>query len=227
MTRASTIAIDGTAASGKSTIGEMLARRLGYLYLDTGAMYRAVALAALRSGMEIANEEKVSRLAQSIRLEILPPDGYDDGRQYNILLDGEDVTWSLRTPEVNAVVSQVSTYPGVRRALTRLQRRIGQHGKVVMVGRDIGTVVMPDADLKLFLDASPEERAHRRHKEMAARGVESSFDEVLRWIMHRDQIDSCRDIAPLRPADDAVIIDTTNMSVEEVFEKALKLAEDP
>ncbi len=227
MTKASTIAIDGPAASGKSTIGEMLARKLGYLYLDTGAMYRAVALAALRRGVDISDEKRVSQIARSIDLEILPPGDHRDGRQYTVLLDGEDVTWHLRTPEVNAVVSQVSAYPGVRQALTEAQRKIGRRGRVVMVGRDIGTVVLPDADLKLFLDASPEERARRRHREMEQRGVASSFDEVLRWILHRDAVDSGRDVAPLRPADDAVVIDTTDMSVEEVFEKALALAEDP
>ncbi len=227
MTRASTIAIDGPAASGKSTIGEMLARKLGYLYLDTGAMYRAVALAALRRGADISDEERVSQIAREIDLEILPPGDHDDGRQYTVLLDGEDVTWNLRTPEVNAVVSQVSAYPGVRRALTEAQRRIGRRGRVVMVGRDIGTVVMPDADLKLFLDASPEERARRRHREMVQRGVASSFDDVLKWILLRDTIDSSRDVAPLRPAEDAVVIDTSEMNVDEVFERALTLAEDP
>ncbi len=226
MSKATTIAIDGPAASGKSTIGHLLAERLGYLYLDTGAMYRAVALAALKRGIDTNDEKAVSELASSIDLRILPATERD-GRQYTVLLDGEDVTWQIRSPEVNAVVSQVSAYHGVRQAMTELQREIGRKGKVVMVGRDIGTVVMPDADLKIYLDASVEERARRRYKEMIEQGRCVTMEEVMEQIRKRDSIDSGRDLAPLRPAPDAVIIDTTNMDIDAVLYKATELALDP
>ncbi len=227
MSKATTIAIDGPAASGKSTIGQMLAEKLGYLYLDTGAMYRAVALAALKRGIDIDDEESVSRLAETIDLEILPVHSDSDGRQYTVMLDGEDVTWQIRSPEVNSVVSHVAAYRKVREAMTRLQRAIGRRGKVVMVGRDIGTVVMPDADLKIYLDASVEERARRRYRELLERGESVRFGEVVEQIRKRDSLDSRRSLAPLRPADDAVIIDTTNMDIEDVLDRALELALDP
>ncbi|MBC7225542.1 MAG: (d)CMP kinase, partial [Anaerolineae bacterium] len=167
----STIAIDGPAASGKSTIGGLLAKELGYLYLDTGVMYRAVTLEALRAGVDIADEEAVVALAHRLRIEVLPPGPeHRDGRPYTVLADGRDVTWEIRTPEVDAAVSPVSAYPGVREVLTEAQRQIGRRGRVVMVGRDIGTVVLPDADLKIYLDASPEERARRRYLERLDRG---------------------------------------------------------
>jgi cytidylate kinase len=226
LSKATTIAIDGPAASGKSTIGYLLAKSLGYLYLDTGAMYRAVALAALKRGIDIDDEEAVSSLARSIDLEILPAK-HDDGRQYTVLLDGEDVTWQIRSPEVNSVVSHVSAYPVVRRAMTELQREIGKRGKVVMVGRDIGTVVMPDADLKIYLDASVEERARRRYRDLLERKSDVSLEEVIEQIKKRDTIDSGRALAPLRPAKDAFIIDTTDMCIDDVLNKALELAEDP
>ena len=217
-----TIAIDGTAASGKSTIGELLARRLGYLYLDTGAMYRAITWVALERGLDIGDEEAITALANEIEITITRPT-VDDGRQYTVYANGEDVTRQIRRPEVDASVSPVSAYPGVREALTRQQRRIGRRGSVVMVGRDIGTVVMPDADLKIYLDASVEERARRRYKELLERGESIEYEEVLAAMRRRDKIDSERKVAPLRPAEDAIIIDTTEMTVDEVLAKVMEL----
>lgn len=211
------ITIDGPASSGKSTIGERLAEQLGYLYFDTGCMYRAVTAVALRRGVEIYSEVQVGALAERIRIEIRPSTA-DDGRQYTVLADGEDVTWALRDPDVDANVSIVSAYPRVRAILTEEMRRLGERGAVVMVGRDIGTVVMPDAPLKIYLDASVEERARRRHAENVARGQASDYEAVLVSLRERDRIDSKRATAPLRPAYDAHIIDTTGLSPEQVLD---------
>jgi len=212
----STIAIDGPAASGKSTIGELLARCLGYLYFDTGVMYRAVTWAALERGIPIEDEAAVTVLAEQLRIDVVPP-AVDDGRQYTVLADEMDVTWAIRTPEVDANVSPVSAYPGVRRALVAQQRRVAAGRQVVMVGRDIGTVVLPGADLKLYLDASVEERARRRWREVRARGEEADYEPVLASMRRRDKIDSHREASPLRAADDAVIVDTTDQGIEEVL----------
>ena len=220
----STITIDGPAASGKSTIGELLARQLDYLYFDTGVMYRAVTWAALSRGIEIADETAVTQLAETLQIDVAPPDT-DDGRQYTVRADGVDVTWELRTPAVDAHVSTVSAYPGVRRAMVTQQRRVAAEGGVVMVGRDIGTVVLPDADLKLYLDASVEERARRRWKEIQGRGKAADYAAVLAAMRRRDQIDSNREVSPLRVADDAVVVDTTDMAIAEVLAEVERLAE--
>lgn len=210
------IAIDGPAASGKSTIAAALARKLGYLYFDTGVMYRAATWAALDRGVTISDEAAVTKLAEALQIDVKPP-SLDDGRQYDVLCDGVDVTWAIRTPEVDASVSPVSVYPGVRSALTAQQRRIGLRGDVVMVGRDIGTVVLPEAPLKIYLDASAEERARRRYREVQARGNQvQSYESILDNVKRRDAIDSSRATAPLKAAPDAVIIDSTDLSVDEV-----------
>jgi len=221
----STITIDGPAASGKSTVGERLARWLGYLYFDTGVMYRAVTWVALKRGVPIENEEAVTALARSLHIDVVPPT-VDDGRQYTVLADGEDVTWAIRTPEVDANVSVVSAYPGVREELVRQQRRIAAGGRIVMVGRDIGTVVLPDADLKIYLDATVEERAHRRWKERRERGERVDYEEVLQRMRRRDQIDSTREVSPLRVPPGAAVIDTTRMSVAEVLERVERLIDE-
>jgi cytidylate kinase len=218
----STIAIDGPAASGKSTIGGLLAERLGYVYLDTGVMYRAVTWAAIVRGIPIEDEARVSALAEQLKIDVVRPT-VDDGRQYTVLADGQDITWEIRCPEVNQGVSPVSTYSGVRAALTAQQRRIGRRGHIVMVGRDIGTVVLPDADLKIYLDATVEERAGRRYRELVARGEPADFCAVLQSVRRRDEIDSNRALAPLRAAEDAVIVDTTNLDVDQVLEQVLAL----
>jgi len=220
-----TIAIDGPASSGKSTIGELLARRMGYLYFDTGVMYRAVTWAALERGISIADEPAVTALAERLDIDVIPPTR-DDGRQYTVLADGTDVTWAIRTPEVNGNVSAVSAYPGVRRALVRQQRRVATGEAVVMVGRDIGTVVLPEADLKLYLDASVEERALRRWREVQARGNGTTYETVLSSMRRRDEIDSHRQVSPLRLADDAVLLDTTDMGIEEVLARVEQLVEE-
>jgi len=222
--RPSIIAIDGPAASGKSTIGALLAQRLGYLYFDTGVMYRAVTWIALRDGVPIEDEEAITRLAEHLHIDVQPP-MVDDGRQYTVLADSGDITWDIRRPEVDRTVSPVSAYPGVRRALTAQQRRIGQRGCIVMVGRDIGTVVLPEADLKIYLDASVEERAHRRYRELLGRGQNVPYEKVLADMRRRDRIDSTRPTAPLRPADDAIIVDTTGLSIDEVLGHVLALVE--
>jgi len=222
LTIPNSIAIDGPASSGKSTIGVRLAERLGYLFFDTGIMYRAVTLAVIRKGIDINDEDEVTRLAQIVHIDVRSP-SIADGRKEDVLLDGEDVTWAIRDPEVEKWVSKISAYAGVRKAMTQLQRRIGKRGRVVMVGRDIGTVVMPDADLKIYLDASLEERARRRYQELVQRGESVTLKEVLVGLKKRDQIDSSREIAPLKPAKDAVILNTDGLSIEEVLKKALEL----
>ena len=220
-----TIAIDGPAASGKSTLGKKLADDLGYLFFDTGVMYRAVTLAALQSDIPVTDEARVNDLAKASEIDLRTP-SVNDGRNCDILIDGVDVTWEVRRPEVDANVSLVSSYAGVRQALTAQQRRIGQRGRVVMVGRDIGTVVMPDADLKIYLDASAEERAHRRYLELIGRGEAANYDEILAAMRKRDRFDSTRALAPLRPARDAVILCSDGMGVDEVAAKVLEMVKE-
>lgn len=217
-----TIAIDGPAGSGKSTLGTLLADELGYLYFDTGVMYRAVTLAAIKKSLDISHEPEIGKLAQQLIIDVRPP-SEDDGRDYDVLLDGEDVTWAIREDEVNQYVSPVSAIAAVRDAMTAQQRRIAQENKVVMVGRDIGTVVMPDADLKIFLDAPVEVRAHRRYQELLDRGEDITFDAVLQSLKNRDQIDSSRKIAPLKKADDAFVIYADCLGIRQVLEKAKEL----
>jgi cytidylate kinase len=216
------IAIDGPAASGKSTVAEILAKELNYTFFDTGVMYRAVTLAALQRINDLDNESDVVKLAETIEIDVRKP-SLEDGRKYDVWVDGQDVTWEIRQPEVEANVSKVSAYPGVRNAMTAQQRRIGQKGMMVMVGRDIGTVVLPDADLKIYLDASAEERAKRRCEELKARGDSADYDEILNAMIKRDQIDSTRAVAPLKPAKDAIMIQSDHMSIEEVVRAIKKL----
>lgn len=218
----STITIDGPAASGKSTLGELLAKRLDYIYFDSGIMYRAMTWAALERGIPIADEDQVARLAETARVDVLPPT-MQDGRQFTVLLDGRDVTHDLHRPEVDRNVSPVSAYPGVRAAVTTQLRRIAARGRLIMAGRDIGTVVLPDADLKIYLDASPDERTRRRQREREAQGQQISFEEMKREILRRDIIDSTRAVAPLRRAADAVYLDNTGLDIEQTVERALEI----
>lgn len=225
------IAIDGPAASGKSTVGFALAQQLRYLYFDTGAMYRAVTWAALERGLDVSNAEVMGKLAERLVIDIQPPHAHVDGRQTTVLVDDEDVTWAIRTPDVDRHVSIVSAIPRVRAALTRHQRRISarfQEGTaevpgLVMVGRDIGTVVLPDAPLKIYLDAPVEERAQRRHAELLKRGKTVPYEQVLADMRRRDDTDSHRAVAPLRPAADAHILDTRGGSPQAVVERILAL----
>ncbi|MBN1179465.1 MAG: (d)CMP kinase [Anaerolineae bacterium] len=220
--KASTIAIDGPAASGKSTVGELLAQRLGYLYFDTGVMYRAVTWMALARAIPVEDEPAATALAECLHIDVTPPTA-DDGRQVTVLADGTDITWSIRRPEVDANVSLVSTYGGVRAEMVRQQRRVAGGGHIVMVGRDIGTVVLPDADLKVYLDASVEERARRRWRELERRGEPADYADVLAMMRRRDAIDSGRDIAPLSVPPGAVVVDTTDLSISEVVERVMQL----
>ncbi len=223
MTLPEIIAIDGPAASGKSTVGEKLADELGYLFFDTGVMYRAVTWAALHRLHSVEDEGAVSALADAVVIDVLPPSQPDD-RQCDVLLDGQDVTWEIRRPRVEAQVSQVAAYPDVRKAMTAQQRRIAQRGNVVMVGRDIGTVVCPEARLKIFLVASVEVRARRRLDELHQRGeMDASYESILNSMRRRDKIDSTRALAPLKAADDAVIIDTNDLTIEQVLDEVRSL----
>lgn len=218
----SIIAIDGPAASGKSTIGLRLANVLGYIFFDTGVMYRAVTWLALERGIDVNDEAAVTALAEEAQIDVAPA-SKSDGRVCDVLVNGQDITWETRRRKIDENVSIVAAYPGVRRALSRQQRRIGQRGKIVMVGRDIGTVVLPNADLKIYLDASAEERAKRRYDEIMARGAKPDYDEILERVMERDYIDSTRDVAPLKAAEDAVVLDSDKLTADEVFEQILAL----
>ena len=215
----SVIAIDGPAGSGKSTLGHLLAQRLGYLYFDTGALYRAVSLAALEHGVSVDDDVSLTELARRVQIDVVEPT-VADGRLYTVLLDGHDVTWDIRSPAVDAIVSPVSAVAGVRRALVDRQRRIAQRGKVVMVGRDIGTVVLPDADLKLFVDASLEVRAQRRHAELRGRGEQATYEHVLDEMRRRDVRDREKPISPLVAAPDAIVLDTTNLDMSAMVDRA-------
>ncbi|GMV34651.1 MAG: (d)CMP kinase [Chloroflexi bacterium] len=218
----SIIALDGPAASGKTTVGRRLAETLGYLFFDTGIMYRAVTWIALDHDMDAGDEALITQMAQSAQIDIRPP-SQNDGRACDVIIRGRDVTWDIRSGDVEAKVSAVSAYPGVRKALSEQQRRIGMRGKVVMVGRDIGTVVLPEADLKVYLDASAEERARRRYDELVERGKQADYEDLLKKMIERDRIDSTRAVAPLRPAEDAVVINTDELSEDQVYARVLEM----
>ena len=218
------ITIDGPAASGKSTLARKLADHLGYLFFDTGVMYRALTWLALQKGISLQDEASLSQLAESTPIEITPPT-IPDGRAYDVHINDQDITWAIRQPEVDQNVSIVSTYKGVRQALTEQQRRIGLRGKVVMVGRDIGTVVLPEAPLKIYLDASPEERARRRFQELLQRGEQVDYAQILNAMRERDRLDSTRSIAPLKPAPDAIRIDSDGKDIQTVFQLVLDLVQ--
>ena len=211
------IAIDGPVASGKSTVGKQLADQLGYLFFDTGVMYRALTYLALRDGVPLDDEAALALYTVRAHIDVRPPT-VEDGRACTVLTEGEeDITWELRSKEVEDNVSRVSAVPEVRRILTGHMRKVGLRGRVVMVGRDVGTVILPEADCKIFLTASVETRARRRAEEEKAGGGQSrSYDEILANLRQRDRIDSSRVTAPLKPATDAIVLDTTHLSLEEV-----------
>lgn len=211
------VAIDGPSGAGKSTAGRAVAERLGYVFLDTGAMYRALALAALREGVPLDDADAVAALAARLDLE-LQPGGV-------VTVDGRDVTKELRTQEVGAAASRLSVHPAVRRHLVARQREMGRDGGVVMDGRDIGTAVFPDADVKFFVDAHPRLRAERRREELAQRGLSSDLDTIEREIRERDHTDSTRAESPLTRAPDAIHLDTTELGPEEVVRRMLAAVE--
>lgn len=215
------IAIDGPAGAGKSTIAKALAARLHYIYIDTGAMYRAIGLFALRSGVSGEDREGVAALLPEIRLELC----FQDGAQH-ILLNGEDVSQAIRTPQASAYASLVSAIPAVRSFLLDYQRSFARSNSVIMDGRDIGTVVLPQADCKIFLTAGSEARARRRFAELQAKGDETPYEEVLAAIRQRDRQDSSREAAPLKAAEDAVVVDTTACTLEESIEKVYAVAKE-
>ncbi|MCM1524562.1 MAG: (d)CMP kinase [Ruminococcus sp.] len=215
------IAIDGPAGAGKSTVARMAAARLGFIYVDTGAMYRAAALYCLEQGADIHDEEQICAQLPRINTELV----YENGVQ-KTLLNGEDVSEKIRTPEVSAAVSAVSAVPRVRELMADMQKKTAERENVIMDGRDIGTAVLPHAQLKIFLTASPEERARRRYAELARKPDAPSYDEVLRDIVKRDYDDSHRAASPLKQAEDAVLCDTTELTLEQAAEKITRMIED-
>jgi len=210
------IAIDGPSGAGKSTLAKRLARELGFIYLDTGAMYRALALKVLRQGVDLADDARLARLVESIEIDLQENNG-----TLEVLLDGINVADEIRTPEVSQLASKVSALKIVRARMLDLQRGMGKRGSVVAEGRDIGTVVFPNAEVKIFLDASAEERARRRCAELRAAGRPADLSETLREMEERDKRDSERDLAPLRMADDALRIDSSNASADSVAAQVL------
>jgi CMP/dCMP kinase len=219
MNRGLIIAIDGVAGSGKSTTAKLVAKRLDYMHIDTGAMYRAVALKMLRSGLEVMDNGKIDEMLRATHVSQSEADS-----QCRILLDGEDVTDEIRTPEISLWVGPVSANARVREQLVRWQRELGEKGGVVLEGRDIGTIVFPDADLKIYMVADLKTRARRRRKEMLCRGIEQTPDEVEADLAARDQRDSSREHSPLRKADDAIEIDTTDLTVGDQVDQIVALA---
>jgi len=219
MLKPSTIAIDGPAACGKTTVGKLLARRLGYRFIDTGAMYRALTWEALRLGVNVDDEAALSDLADRTKMEI--PAGKDNG----ILVNGRYISRELRSPEVDFGVSPVAKVAGVRKVLVRQQRSMAKEGGIVMVGRDIGTNVLLDADLKIYLDVSVEAQAKRRYKEMVEQGEKADYEDILAGLVRRDRIDSKRSVNPLSKAPDAVVIDTDKFDADGVLKEILKVIE--
>ena len=213
-----TIAIDGPSGAGKSTVGRCLAKQLGYLYIDTGAMYRAVALKAKEKGLGTEDEEVLYQWASSLHITFVTR-----GEEIRVMCDREDITEAIRSPEISRLASDISKRKGVRDALVQLQRGMGRGGGVVLEGRDIGTVVFPDADVKFYLDAETEERARRRFSELLEKGRKVDFGETFEEVRQRDQNDMNRILSPLRRAENGVLIDSTHRSVEEVVEEMVRI----
>lgn len=214
------IAIDGPAGAGKSTIAKMAAKKLDFIYVDTGAMYRAMALYFLRREIDAKDEKKIAEACEHINVTI----AYQEGEQH-VLLNGENVNAFIRTEEVSMMTSNTSKYPAVREKLLYLQRELAAANNVIMDGRDIGTCVLPDAELKIYLTASASERAKRRYLEQKERGVESDLAQIERDIIARDEQDMNREIAPLKQAEDAIYLDTSDMTIEEVVTKIVSLVQ--
>ena len=216
------IAIDGPAASGKSTTSKLIAERLGYLHVDTGAMYRAMTLKVLQEGMSVDETNAIGKLAEHTHIRLL-----QDRGKLKVLLDNQDVSREIRSQEVTKAVSAVSSIPKVREVMVREQRKMAEEGGVVLEGRDIGTVVFPNADLKIFMVANVQERARRRKKELEEQGINVTMEQLVNEIVERDQKDSRRDVSPLRKADDALVLDTSDLTIEEqvelIVEKSQKL----
>jgi cytidylate kinase len=216
------ICIDGPAASGKTTVARALADRLSVFYLDTGVLYRALTWVALERSISPSDGDALAQLARDLKIEVKPaPPG--DFRQTLVTANGQDVSLAIRTQAVDAHVSEVSAHRAVREALVDVQRAVAERGGVVLAGRDMGTVIWPQAEVKLYLDATDEERARRRQKQAEEQGVRLDFQAVLADLRRRDQYDSSREVAPLRPASDAIVLDTTPLTAQQVVEKSLEL----
>jgi len=213
-----TVAIDGPSGAGKSTVAKALAKRLGYIYIDTGAMYRSVALRVKEKSISPENESAVSQLASSLHLTLTP-----EGEQIRVFCDGRDVTEAIRTPEISRLASHISKQKAVREALVRMQREMGKEGGVILEGRDIGTVVFPDAEVKFYLDAEGDERARRRFDEMVEKGVKVDFKETQEQLMQRDHNDMHRVHSPLKKAKDAIYVNSTHRSVEGIVEEMTRI----
>lgn len=211
------IAIDGPAGAGKSTIARLAAKELGYIYVDTGALYRTIGLAAFRRKLTAEDKEQIIAMLPEIKVEL----AFNDRQEQIVLLDGEDVSGLIRTPEISMMASAVSAIPEVRAYLLNLQRDMARTSNVIMDGRDIGTVVLPDAQIKIFLSASPECRARRRYDELIEKGMDVKYEDILSDVIARDYADSHRDIAPLKPADDAISVDTSGEDLETSVNKLL------
>ena len=216
------IAIDGPSGAGKSTLARKCAAAFGFIYVDTGAIYRTVGLAAWRRGIDRKDEAAVSAILPELDIRM----GYNEEGEQRMFLDGEDVSAAIRQPEISICASDVSALPAVRAFLLEMQRKMARENSVIMDGRDIGTVVLPQAELKIFLTASPEARAMRRLKELRNKGTDVSFEEVLRDIQYRDEQDSSRAAAPLKPAEDSVLVDTSDIGFQESFELLCCLVHD-
>lgn len=214
------IAIDGPAGSGKSTVSKRIARKLGIMYIDTGAMYRALTLKAMHLGISLEDEGSLIKLAHSTRIDL-----EDSSAGQKVFLDGEDVTGLIRTPELTNNVKYIARIPGVRHEMVRLQRMIGRRRGAVMEGRDIGTVVFPEADYKFYLDADVNERAKRRHKELTEAGVNVNFEDIRNDVIARDESDMKREVGALKVAPDAILVDTTDLSIDEVVERLLSFVQ--
>lgn len=219
MARRIVIAIDGPSGSGKSTVGRRLAERLGYRYLDTGATYRVAALRAEELSIDIDDEDKLARVCSDMEILFV-----QDGNEIKTFCNGKDVSEAIRKPEISSLASEISTKKAVRDILVEMQRRMGAGGGVVAEGRDIGTVVFSGAELKFFLDATPEERGKRRFNELMEKGIRVSLEETIAEMRRRDQRDRRRELAPLRKAEDTLVIDSTHMTIDEVVEKMFKEA---
>ncbi len=215
------VAIDGPAGAGKSTVSRAAAKAVGYIYVDTGALYRAVGVNALRKGIDTKDKPAVAETLSDISVDLV----FENGEQ-KVLLNGEDVSAEIRTPPASMAASDVSAVPEVRAFLFDLQRDIAKRNNCVMDGRDIGTVVLPDAKVKIFLTASPEERAMRRYKELIEKGNDVDYKEVLEDLVQRDYNDSHREIAPLKPAEDGVILDTTGLNLEESINEIIRIIKE-
>lgn len=215
------IAIDGPAGAGKSATAKAVAKELGFIYVDTGALYRGIGLYVIRKGAKASSIEEVVPLLAEIKIEMRHIEG-----EQHIFLNGEDVSGLIRTESVSAAASDVSAIPAVRDFLFDMQRDIAEKNDVIMDGRDIGTVVLPDAELKIFLTAKPEVRAERRFKQLLEKGIEANFDDVLADVIQRDYNDSHRDFRPLKLAEDGILLDNSELSFEETFEKIISLAKE-